>query len=141
MARTNIYVTFGYVVLILTILAGIGVAIYYVVKGFISRTVSIENVSIQRPLGGLEIGYLKFSIKLNGECIKDCTPKLTNVNMEGYMPKNLVFNSLVNTGAGSWDASVAITNPWVFTQNSVTTAISVTIGSDIGGFYGSVVVD
>ena len=138
MARSNIYVTFGYVLLILTVLAGIGVAIYYIVKGFTSRTVTIDNVQMAMgdwSSGPFQTSFLKFNITLNGECVQDCTPKLINLNINGNEVNNPNFYSIVSTSPLNWYASVVIPGE---VNHLGTVAISVSIGKDIGGFYGNV---
>ena len=138
MARSNIYVTFGYVVLILTILAGIAVGIYYLVKYFTSQTVTIDNVQLEPPTGGLELGYLKFSIKLNGPCVGNCTPVLTKAVISGtipeYIPDPFSFHSLVSTGTNSWDASIVITGPSFNYKSSLGANLGVKVGS-FNGYY------
>jgi hypothetical protein len=119
MTRGRIFVTFGIVLLILALLAGIAVGIYYLVEYFKSPIV-IDEVYLEVAPDGLATSNLIISFHKTGECI-DCNPVLNfadvsdaNFNLLG---SGTSFTELTKTGPKSWKGKILLSTRYTLTQN------------------------
>lgn len=147
MANSRTIVNVGYFLLVLLILAGIGVGLYYLIIYYTTPAVNIKNVTLEKLGGNLAGGLLKFDIQTMGcgtsnRC--NYTPKLVQFlyNKDGFTPTNIYplpeFQSITSTGIGSWNTITMIPDDYVFDNGSMNIEITVGGGPTTGLFSGKV---
>lgn len=147
MARSNTFVTAGYLLLMLLSLGGLAAGIYFLILYFTqSQSGSIYNVTLEKLGGGLAGWFLKFTIDSKGPCMKDCNPSITYLSFQGHLagsaPINITpipeFHSLVSNGPNSWDAVIVLPDEQIFEEGSVTASILGKVGTATPYFSGIV---